>query len=153
MSKQIHVISARTFAVTLGDLTFYASGWKLTAERNFAEQGGATGGSFITNSCRRAKRLTLDGYLPFHTSPAEVVLALESAVAQQSRFVFSLRGMRFLTAMITSYTVQETAVSGVLPCQLTLITTSSIGPVTSVDLETGTDSAGTSSDTETGENT
>ena len=46
MSKQIHVISARTFAVTLGDLTFYASGWKLTAERNFAEQGGATGGSF-----------------------------------------------------------------------------------------------------------
>lgn len=136
MSGLIHTVTPRAFPVTLGTLNFYATSWKIHAARNYTEQGGTTGICFLTNSCLRAKRLVLDGYFPFHESPSSVILPLESAISQQTRFAFTLRGMRFLVVMLTEYTIQETAKEGVMPCQLTLVTTSSITEDSETETET-----------------
>lgn len=138
MSGLIHTVTPRAFLVTLGTLPFYATSWKLHAARNYAEQGGATGSCFLTNSCIRAKRLVLDGYFPFHESPSTIILPLESAISQQTRFAFSMRGMRFSVVMLTEYTIQETAKQGVMPCQLTLITTNGITEVSETETEGST---------------
>lgn len=155
MSGLIHPVVPRAFPVTLGTLTFYATGWKLQAARNYTEQGGATGSCFLTNSCRRAKQLVLDGYFSFQSSPAPIIVLLENAMLQQTRFAFSMRNMRFTVTMLTKYTIQESATEGILPCQLTLVTTNNITEVTTS--ETDTDStteitSDTSTGTETEEN-
>lgn len=129
MSGLIHATQPRTFLVTFDTLPFYATRWKLHGERSYAEQGGTTGVCFLTNSCVHAKRLVLSGYFPAYDSPSAVVLALESAISNQTRFTFTLRGMRFSVVMITAYTLEEAAADGVLPCQLTLVTTNGIAEV------------------------
>ena len=40
MSGTFQVVSPREFPVRLGDLTFYAAGWKLSGTRQYAQQGG-----------------------------------------------------------------------------------------------------------------
>ena len=40
MSGTFQVVSPREFPVRLGDLTFYAAGWKLSGIRQYAQQGG-----------------------------------------------------------------------------------------------------------------
>ncbi len=40
MNGTFQVVSPREFPVRLGDLTFYAAGWKLSGTRQYAQQGG-----------------------------------------------------------------------------------------------------------------
>ena len=81
MSGTFQVVSPREFPVRLGDLTFYAAGWKLSGIRQYAQQGGVQGAGYVTNTSCRARQLVLDGKFCFADSPAEVVLALDSGSA------------------------------------------------------------------------
>ena len=126
MSQIFLPTSSRCFSVVLDTLTFYATRWELEAERRYAEQTGATGNCYLTNSSNRAKRLVLEGYFSFQDSPADVVVPLDSALAAQTRFGFTIRETRFLTAYLLSYQISETAASGILPCRLTFLSTSTL---------------------------
>ena len=57
MSGTFQVVSPREFPVRLGDLTFYAAGWKLSGIRQYAQQGGVQGAGYVTNTSCRARQL------------------------------------------------------------------------------------------------
>lgn len=137
MSQTVQLVPERSFPVTLGALTFYAASWKLTGQRQYAEQGGVTGSICVVNSSMKARRLVLDGWLCFDENPAEAAIALDAAMADNQRFVFTFREMRFIAATLVEYTLEEAAKDGRIPCQLVLITTSSItAPPAESDTET-----------------
>ncbi len=123
MTQEISAIPPRSFVVTLGDLTFYATQWAIAAAREYRETGGATGTCFLTNSCQKARKITLSGWLHFESDPAERVVTLETMMQNQTRFAFTLRGMRIISAVLTSYEISEKSGEGLLPCTLTLVTT------------------------------
>lgn len=81
----------------------------------------------MTNTSCRARQLVLDGKFCFADSPAEVVLALDSAIRERTLFAFDLR---FFGTSLAAYTISETAAQGVLPCQLTLIAPNALSRVT-----------------------
>ena len=112
MSGTFQVVSPREFPIRLGNLTFYAAGWKLSGTRQYAQQGG------------------VQGAFCFADSPAEVVLALDSAIRERTLFAFDLRDLRFFGTSLAAYTISETAAQGVLPCQLTLIAPNALSRVT-----------------------
>ena len=124
------MVSPREFPVRLGDLTFYAAGWKLSGTRQYAQQGGVQGAGYVTNTSCRARQLVLDGKFCFADSPAEVVLALDTAIRERTLFAFDLRDLRFFGTSLAAYTISETAAQGVLPCQLTLIAPNALSRVT-----------------------
>ncbi len=119
-------VSARSFLVTLDTLTFYATSWKLSGERQYTEQTGATGDCYLSNSSNRAKRLVLEGCFSFVESPADVVIPLEEALAEQTRFGFTLREIRYTGLRLYAYQIEECSDVGVLPCQLTFLTTGTL---------------------------
>ena len=82
----------------------------------------------MTNTSCRVRQLVLDGKFCFADSPAEVVLALDSAIRERTLFAFDLRDLRFFGTSLAAYTISETA--GVLPCQLTLIAPNALSRVT-----------------------
>lgn len=118
----LYLVEMRSFPVQLGELVFYAGSWKLTGVRQYAEQGGVLGTGYVTNSSARARRLVLDGWIRFTENPGDVILQLDSAIAANRRFVFDLRGVRFVAVNLVEYAVQEAAKDGLLHCTLTLIT-------------------------------
>ena len=65
---------------------------------------------------------------------AAVILPLDAALREKTRFSFTLRDMRFSMAEIVGYSIAEKAMDGVLPCQMTLIVPSVL---TYVPPETG----------------
>lgn len=130
MNGTFQVVSPREFPVRLGNLTFYAAGWKLSGTRQYAQQGGVQGAAYVTNTSCRARQLVLDGKFCFADSPAEVVLALDSAIRERTLFAFDLRDLRFFGTSLAAYTISETAAQGVLPCQLTLIAPNALSRVT-----------------------
>ncbi|WP_462368108.1 hypothetical protein [Ruminococcus callidus] len=130
MNETFQVVSPREFPVRLGDLTFYAAGWKLSGTRQYAQQGGVQGAGYVTNTSCRARQLVLDGKFCFADSPAEVVLALDTAIRERTLFAFDLRDLRFFGTSLAAYTISETAAQGVLPCQLTLIAPNALSRVT-----------------------
>lgn len=121
MSGMFRTVPPRAFPITLGDLTFYATAWKLTGTRLYVEQGSVTGSYFVTNSSRRAKRLVLDGKFFFLEAPSEILLPLDTAVINRQLFAFEMRNIRFSDTRIEEYTISEEAAEGVLPCRITLI--------------------------------
>ena len=127
MSGLFRTVVPRNFPVKLGDMTFYAHGWKLSCIRQYAEQGGVYGSNFVTNTSVRARRLTLKGRFFYLEQPAEVVLALDDAIRTRTLFSFVLREMQFTGASLAEYTSSEEAAEGVLPCELTLIVPGELG--------------------------
>ena len=61
MSGLFRAVTPRSFPVKLGDLTFHATGWKLSCVRQYAQQNGVQGSCYVTNSGARTKQLVLDG--------------------------------------------------------------------------------------------
>lgn len=57
MSGTFQVVSPREFPVRLGNLTFYAAGWKLSGTRQYAQQGGVQGAGYVTNTSCRVRQL------------------------------------------------------------------------------------------------
>ena len=55
MNGTFQVVSPREFPVRLGNLTFYADGWKLSGTRQYAQQGGVQGAAYVTNTSCRAR--------------------------------------------------------------------------------------------------
>lgn len=117
----MNVLPSRAFPVTLGDITVYATSWSVTGSRKTTEQTGATGCCMVTNQGVRARTLILQGYLPFTETPSAFVAALDDAVETGTRFGFTLRNVAYAGAILTSYTVEETATAGALPCTLTFL--------------------------------
>ena len=113
MSGLFRAVTPRSFPVKLGDLTFHATGWKLSCVRQYAQQNGVQGSCYVTNSGARTKQLVLDGSF----------FCLER-----------LYEVRFSMAEIVGYSIAEKAMDGVLPCQMTLIVPSVL---TYVPPETG----------------
>ena len=128
MSAYFWKVPTRRFPVALGDLTFYACEWKLSGVRQHMEQGGVNGSHFITNASSRAKRLILEGRFCFLDEPSEVLIPLDTALAENTRFSFSLRGVRYVAASLVGYTISEAAEEGVLPCRLTLVVSNVLTP-------------------------
>ena len=120
MSGLFRAVTPRSFPVKLGDLTFHATGWKLSCVRQYAQHNGVQGSCYVTNSGARTKQL--------------VILPLDAALREKTRFSFTLRDMRFSMAEIVGYSIAEKAMDGVLPCQMTLIVPSVL---TYVPPETG----------------
>ena len=121
MSGLFRAVTPRSFPVKLGDLTFHATGWKLSCVRQYAQQNGVQGSCYVTNSGARTKQLVLDGSFFCLERPYEVILPLDAALREKTRFSFTLRDMRFSMAEIVGYSIAEKAMDGVLPCQMTLI--------------------------------
>ena len=134
MSGLFRAVTPRSFPVKLGDLTFHATGWKLSCVRQYAQQNGVQGSCYVTNSGARTKQLVLDGSFFCLERPYEVILPLDAALREKTRFSFTLRDMRFSMAEIVGYSIAEKAMDGVLPCQMTLIVPSVL---TYVPPETG----------------
>ena len=78
--------------------------------------------------------VVLDGSFFYLELPYEVILPLDAALREKTRFSFTLRDMRFSMAEIVGYSIAEKAMDGVLPCQMTLIVPSVL---TYVPPETG----------------
>ena len=78
--------------------------------------------------------VVLDGSFFCLERPYEVILPLDAALREKTRFSFTLRDMRFSMAEIVGYSIAEKAMDGVLPCQMTLIVPSVL---TYVPPETG----------------
>ena len=57
MSGLFRAVTPRSFPVKLGDLTFHATGWKLSCVRQYAQQNGVQGSCYVTNSGARTKQL------------------------------------------------------------------------------------------------
>ena len=53
MSGLFRAVTPRSFPVKLGDLTFHATGWKLSCVRQYAQQNGVQGSCYVTNSGAR----------------------------------------------------------------------------------------------------
>ncbi len=134
MSGLFRAVTPRSFPIKLGDLTFHATGWKLSCVRQYAQQNGVQGSCYVTNSGARTKQLVLDGSFFCLERPYEVILPLDAALREKTRFSFTLRDMRFSMAEIVGYSIAEKAMDGVLPCQMTLIVPSVL---TYVPPETG----------------
>ncbi len=126
MSGVIYPVDRTGFDVLLGTLTFHATDWSLHAERRYAEQNTIGGGVYVSNSGLHARRLELNGSFCFNDNPAEILLALDEAIIQNKRFVFSLRGVRYIAAILTEYTLTERAAESVLPCRLVLVISSTL---------------------------
>ena len=95
MSQSITPIDRIGFDVLLGDMTFHVSHWKIQTVRHYAEQNALSGTVFVTNSGRRAHRLTLEGSLPFHNDPGEVILALDAAMNENQLSAALQSALRF----------------------------------------------------------
>ena len=95
MSGLFRAVTPRSFPVKLGDLTFHATGWKLSCVRQYAQQNGVQGSCYVTNSGARTKQLVLDGSFFCLERLYEVILPLDAALREKTRFSFTLRDMRF----------------------------------------------------------
>lgn len=113
MSGLFRAVTPRSFPVKLGDLTFHATGWKLSCVRQYAQQNGVQGACYVTNSGARTKQLVLDGGFFCLERPYEVILPLDAASREKTRFSFTLRDMRFSMAEIVGYSIAEKAMDGV----------------------------------------
>ena len=133
MSHTLLPVNRSGFAVPLGNLTFHATSWRMEAVRTYAEQNTIGGAVYVTNSGMHARRLILNGFFCFDDQPADILLALDSAMSQNTRFVFSLRGVRLLAAILTEYSIEEQAKEGVLPCRLVLITGNGLSAAPTTD--------------------
>lgn len=121
MSAYFYPVPPRCFPVVLGDTTFYVTSWKLSGSRNYAEQSGVSGSGFVTNFGRRARRLELEGRFYFRGQPAKFLLPLDTAIQESQRFVLDVHGIRYVAASLVSYTAEESAEEGVLPCRMTFV--------------------------------
>ena len=52
MSGLFRAVTPRSFPVKLGDLTFHATGWKLSCVRQYAQQNGVQGSCYVTKQRR-----------------------------------------------------------------------------------------------------
>lgn len=121
MHNEIYPVGRNGFDVELDTLIFHATSWRITAVRRYAEQNTLGGSVYITNSGLRARRLELEGSFCFNDDPAAVLLLLDNAIATNKRFAFSLRGVRYIAAILTEYSLSEQAADSVLPCRLVLV--------------------------------
>lgn len=121
MSALFYPIPPRCFPITLGDTTFYITSWKLTGSRNYAEQSGVAGSGFVTNFGKRARRLEMEGRFYFRGKLANVLLPLDMAIQENQRFVLDIHGIRYVGASLVSYTAEESAEEGILPCRMTWV--------------------------------
>ncbi len=114
-------VPRQCFPVTLGDLTIYATAWRLWRERQYRESGSVNGGGFVTNFSKRTRRLELKGKLYFRDTPADTILPLDAAIEDATRYQITLRGMNCFAVTLIGYTVEECAESGVLSCTLEFV--------------------------------
>lgn len=118
--------ATRSFPVSLGDLTFYASGWKVHGQRNYAQLSSCTGACYLNNNSVQANEITLSGSFPFTESPGSLVAALDAAIRNQTSFSLTIHGFSVSVAYLKDYTISESVQNGTLPCELTFLTTGSI---------------------------
>ena len=78
MSGLFRAVTPRSFPVKLGDLTFHATGWKLSCVRQYAQQNGVQGSCYVTNSGARTKQLVLDGSFFYEGMRAKDISAVMS---------------------------------------------------------------------------
>ena len=87
MSGLFRAVTPRSFPVKLGDLTFHATGWKLSCVRQYAQQNGVQGSCYVTNSGARTKQLVLDGSFFCLERPYEVILPLDGVLPCQMTLI------------------------------------------------------------------
>lgn len=121
MSAHFYPVPPRAFPIAIGDTTFYVTAWKLTGSRNYAEQSGVSGSGFVTNFGRRARRLEMEGRFYFRGQLAKMLLSLDTAIQENQRFVLDIHGIRYVAVSLVSYTAEESAEEGVLPCRMTWV--------------------------------
>ncbi|MBQ8688656.1 MAG: hypothetical protein IJ512_08990 [Ruminococcus sp.] len=112
---------ARSFPVTLGDMTFYVQSYQLTGQRIFTEQAAADGETVITNCSQRARRLVLEGMWVTDTEPGSLILLLDSYLRENTSFSLDLRTMHFADCRIMKYTASEQGCEPALTCRLELL--------------------------------
>lgn len=112
---------ARSFPVTLGELTFYVQSYQLTGQRIFTEQASADGETVVTNCSQRAARLILEAVQGTDTEPDALILRLDSFLRENTAFALTLRQMHFADCRIVKYAVSEKGSEPVLSCRLELL--------------------------------
>ena len=86
MAYTCTVQEKRTFPVSIGSHIFYVEQYQLTGIRKFAEQTTTAGMSVFTNQAIRSRVLHMEGRFLRTDPPAELLLALETALQEQTSF-------------------------------------------------------------------
>lgn len=133
MSAFFFPVTPRAFPIALGETTFYVTSWKLTGSRNYAEQSSVSGSGYVTNFGKRVRRLEMEGRFHFRGQLADILLPLDTAVQENQRFSLDIHGIRYIAISLVSYTVEESAEEGVLPCRMTWVV---LGNITETPAET-----------------
>ena len=118
MAYTCTVQEKRTFPVSIGSHIFYVEQYQLTGIRKFAEQTTIAGMSVFTNQAIRSRVLHMEGRFLRTDPPAELLLALETALQEQTTFTAVLDGVRYRMCRLSQYRIQEDGHSGTVACQL-----------------------------------
>lgn len=118
MAYTCTVQEKRTFPVSIGSHIFYVEQYQLTGIRKFAEQTTIAGMSVFTNQAIRSRVLHMEGRFLWTDPPAELLLALETALQEQTTFTAVLDGVRYRMCRLSQYRIQEDGHSGTVACQL-----------------------------------
>ncbi len=111
----------RCFPVTLGELTFVAERYQLTAQRIFSEQSSVDGNMLFTNTAQRSRRIVLEGFWVTDSDPSTLLLTLDACLAENTSFPLTLRQMFFADCRIVKYTAEESGCDPIMKCRLELI--------------------------------
>ena len=112
MAYTCTVQEKRTFPVSIGSHIFYVEQYQLTGIRKFAEQTTTAGMSVFTNQAIRSRVLHMEGRFLRTDPPAELLLALETALQEQTTFTAVLDGVRYRMCRLSQYRIQEDGHSG-----------------------------------------
>lgn len=118
MAYTCTVQEKRTFPVSIGSHIFYVEQYQLTGIRKFAEQTTIAGMSVFTNQAIRSRVLHMEGRFLRTDPSAELLLALETALQEQTTFTAVLDGIRYRMCRLSQYRIQEDGHSGTVACQL-----------------------------------
>ncbi len=118
MAYTCTVQEKRTFPVSIGSHVFYVEQYQLTGIRKFAEQTTIAGMSVFTNQAIRSRVLHMEGRFLRTDPPSELLLALETALQEQTTFTAVLDGVRYRMCRLSQYRIQEDGHSGTVACQL-----------------------------------
>lgn len=124
MSIISEISSREAYPVHIGTITLFCERFQLTGTRQFSETASVDGTDIITNSSRKALKITFEGRIPFEQFPlysaadADDILYLGTAsdveyrgiVFPQCRilsFSFKDEGEDFIRCVITVYTAEK----------------------------------------------
>ena len=111
--------------VDISGYVLYCEEFKASGNTVYSEQPSVTGASLITNTHKKAARITFSGRVYDETSPLAFVSYIGNVSGTVSGLTITYRGLTFRNCSVQSYTAEDRG-EGFIRASVTVITAENI---------------------------